>query len=169
MPFREALRSLFGLFPVAVPLALLIVVTFLFSKRPEWRFALALVAASLAILVLWMGLKRHLAPSNFSERKDFLQLLAQIVGGAALVIGLFFTWWNLRTTQKATTHSLENAQRTLAVSQEGQITERFTRAIENWGTKKLRSDWVESTRLSESQMIRRKTTGQSLKFYRPLS
>ncbi len=52
--------------------------------------------------------------------------LAQILGGIVLLAGLFFTWGQLKTTQ-------EN----LRVSQEGQITERFTRAIDQLGNDKL--------------------------------
>jgi hypothetical protein len=45
--------------------------------------------------------------------------VAQIVAGAALLSGLYFTW------------------RTLQVNREGQITERFTRAIDQLGSKEL--------------------------------
>jgi Pentapeptide repeats (8 copies) len=45
--------------------------------------------------------------------------LAQILAGTALLSGLYFTW------------------RTLQVNREGQITERFTRAIEQLGSEKL--------------------------------
>jgi uncharacterized protein YjbI with pentapeptide repeats len=65
----------------------------------------------LVVLVLWWFVR----PTSVSQRKDFVQTVAQIVGGAALLSGLYFTW------------------RGLQVNREGQITERFTRAIEQLG------------------------------------
>lgn len=49
-----------------------------------------------------------------------------IVGGSALLFGLYFTARNLQLNQ-----------RTVQVSQEGQITERFTRAIDQLGSDKM--------------------------------
>ena len=50
-----------------------------------------------------------------SDKKDLVLALAQILAGTALLSGLYFTW------------------RTLQVNREGQITERFTRAIDQLG------------------------------------
>lgn len=50
---------------------------------------------------------------------QFIATLAQIVGGVALLLGLYFTWGNLITAR------------------EGQITERFTRAVDQLGSEKL--------------------------------
>src|SRR5215203_1072506 len=71
--------------------------------------ALALFAAVGGILV-W-----HIAPSGAAEKQALVVTLAQILGGTALLSGLYFTW------------------RTLQVNREGQITERFTRAIDQLG------------------------------------
>src|SRR5215213_5811411 len=71
--------------------------------------ALALFAAVSSILV-W-----YIAPSGAAEKQALVVTLAQILGGTALLSGLYFTW------------------RTLQVNREGQITERFTRAIEQLG------------------------------------
>jgi uncharacterized protein YjbI with pentapeptide repeats len=72
-------------------------------------------------LGLFIALKSYIAPlpTEFSQRKEFIQLLAQILGGALLLIGLYLTW------------------RRVEVAQEGQITERFTRAIDQLGSEKL--------------------------------
>jgi hypothetical protein len=82
-----------------------------------------LVPGIIVILVLglYILLKSHIAPSptDFSQRKEFIQLLAQILGGALLLIGLYLTW------------------RRVEVAQEGQITERFTRAIDQLGSDRL--------------------------------
>jgi hypothetical protein len=50
---------------------------------------------------------------------DVLKTTAQILGGGALLAGLYFTWKNVQMLQ------------------EGQITERFTRSIEHLGSDKL--------------------------------
>jgi hypothetical protein len=71
--------------------------------------ALALFAGVVGILV-W-----YIAPSGAAEKQALVVTLAQILGGTALLSGLYFTW------------------RTLQVNREGQITERFTRAIEQLG------------------------------------
>ncbi|MFH1141500.1 MAG: hypothetical protein V1724_07575, partial [Chloroflexota bacterium] len=74
---------------------------------------LALLPA--AALLLWHTMQ----PSDFPERKEVIVLLAQ---GLAIIVGasaLFFTW------------------RRIQISQEGQITERFTRAIQQLGDPKL--------------------------------
>jgi hypothetical protein len=52
------------------------------------------------------------------------------VGGIAVLAGLYFTWANLQITQ-------ETATRNQAIAQEGQITDRFTKAIAQLGDAKL--------------------------------
>jgi hypothetical protein len=75
---------------------------------------LAVVVALLFLLLNW-----YVAPTKPSERKDLVLALAQILAGTALLSGLYFTW------------------RTLQVNREGQITERFTRAIDQLGSNEL--------------------------------
>src|SRR5215208_7788629 len=67
------------------------------------------------VVLLFLILNWYVAPTKPSERKDLVLALAQILGGTALLSGLYFTW------------------RTLRVNREGQITERFTRAIDQLG------------------------------------
>jgi hypothetical protein len=67
------------------------------------------------VVLLFLVLNWYVAPTQPGERKDLVLAVAQILGGAALLSGLYFTW------------------RTLQVNREGQITERFTRAIDQLG------------------------------------
>jgi hypothetical protein len=81
--------------------------------------------------------KRELTQKEFYElqnniRQTFVQalgLLGGLIGGAALLGGLYFTAQTLRTSQK----TLQVNQETLQTTQQGQITERFTKAIEQLG------------------------------------
>jgi len=57
---------------------------------------------------------------------QFRFTLAQILGGGAVAIGIYFAWTNFIV-----------AQETLKVAQENQITERFTRAIDQLGNEKM--------------------------------
>lgn len=86
------------------------------------------LGGSLGVLGLWLLLWKvpQWQTTDVLERKDQLDLetkarqsLAQIVGGAALLLGLYFT------------------SQTLNVSREGQITDRFTKAITQLGDDKL--------------------------------
>jgi hypothetical protein len=73
--------------------------------------------------------------------------LAQVFGGSAVGISLYYTWRriaiaeeDLKTTQENLKITQEIAQNNLKISQEGQITERFTRAIDQLGNRQLRLD-----------------------------
>ncbi len=68
------------------------------------------VVALLLVFLDW-----YINPTEASDKKDLILATAQILAGTALLSGLYFTW------------------RTLQVNREGQITERFTRAIEQLG------------------------------------
>jgi Pentapeptide repeats (8 copies) len=93
------------------------------------------VALSLAGL---SGLKWYLSPDNalsIVERRDLVQglasagqALAVFLTGAVGLIGLFFTWQNTRQARASTL-------RTLQLTEQGQITERFTRAVEQLGAR----------------------------------
>jgi hypothetical protein len=92
----------------------------------------------LLLFMLWKIPKRQ--ASGVEDIKDRLtvenaarQTLAEIVGGAVLIAGLFFTWANLKITQETATKSQEIATRSLEIAREGQITDRFTKAIEQLG------------------------------------
>lgn len=69
----------------------------------------------LVVVSAWLVIKWYIRPRTSEEKRGAVTLLFQIIGGTAFLIGVYFTWQQLLTTQQ------------------GQITERFTRAIEQLG------------------------------------
>jgi hypothetical protein len=82
------------------------------------RFLGVLALFSVLVGTLLVVLDWYIAPSGAEQKQALVVTLAQILGGAALLSGLYFTW------------------RTLQVNREGQITERYTRAIDQLGSEK---------------------------------
>lgn len=70
----------------------------------------------------WAFIKWYIQPTSPDERKEVLSLLLQTLGGVAFVLGGWFTW-----------QQLVNSREELHTTQQGQITERFTRAVEQLG------------------------------------
>lgn len=83
------------------------------------------LAAAAAVLVLvaavgaWRAANGYVNPRTPEHHTALLATAAQIFGGAILLVGLYFTGRNLQ------------------VNREGQITERFTRAIDQLGSDRL--------------------------------
>jgi hypothetical protein len=98
----------------------------------EHLLAVTILGGCLLILVLvwlpkWQAARPDLtAKERFEVENDARKTFAEIVGGAALLAGLYFTWANLQVTQ-------ENATRDREITREGQVTERFTKAIDQLG------------------------------------
>src|SRR5215208_6966920 len=84
------------------------------------RALVGIVLYILLLFLLWWFIKPD--PGDATQKKDFAQLMAQIAGGLALLFGLYFTW-----------RRVEISQRTLETQQDQQVTERFTRAIDQLG------------------------------------
>ncbi len=59
--------------------------------------------------------------------------IAQILGGFALLLGLYFTYQNVKVAQD----NAKIAQRNLWLTEEGNITDRFSKAVELLGSDKL--------------------------------
>lgn len=111
--------------------------------------------------------------------------LAQILGGVAIGIGLYYTWRritiaeedlkvtqenlkvaqdNLKVTQDNLEATQKVAQDNLKVAQESQITERFTRAVDQLGSKELEIRLGGIYALERMLMNQRKITGRLWKF-----
>jgi hypothetical protein len=90
----------------------------------DWLVPLGLCSALALVLAVptWLIIKRYIQPSTAEERKDAITLLFQIIGGVAFLLGAYFTW-----------QQLINSRDELKSSREGQITERYTRAIDQLG------------------------------------
>jgi hypothetical protein len=73
-----------------------------------------------------VGLWAFVRPTDPTEKKDFLQAVGVLFAGLVGLGGLYFTWRNLSQTRQTTLRTLELTER-------GQITERFTRAIDQLG------------------------------------
>jgi hypothetical protein len=114
------------------------------SLSPKYRHALVVVGGiagyALFGLILWWLLDSYIdpnaapapsnaapAPSSISTaKKDLMQAWSFVMAGVAGVIGIYFTWQNLKHTQHST-------QDTLEITKRGQDTERFTRAVDQLG------------------------------------
>jgi hypothetical protein len=83
--------------------------------RRTWRVLGVVALFAIVVALLFLLLNWYVAPTKLSDKKDLVLALAQILGGTALLSGIYFTW------------------RTLQVNREGQITDRFTRAIDQLG------------------------------------
>ena len=131
---------------------LTVALAFVLRKFPFLRLATALVATSVFLIVLlWLFPKWQVrsivgldSRDRFDRENEARKTLSQILGGLILLIGFYFTWQNLKATQEnleATKHSQakaeEAAQQNLYIAQEGQITDRFTKAIAQLGDTKL--------------------------------
>lgn len=82
---------------------------------------------------MWVLLYGYVNPQTSQDKKEFLLLIAQSIAGMALIGGLFFTWWNMDIARDTTAKNLQIANETLRIAQDGQITERFSRAIDQLG------------------------------------
>ncbi len=87
--------------------------------------------ALIALVILWKvpqwqveRVRRLDAKERFDRVNEARKTLATILGGAAFLVGGFFTWQNIKLAQDAASTS----QRALEVSREGQITDRFSKA-----------------------------------------
>ncbi len=89
-----------------------------------------IVALALLLLVPEIQgryLADNVAPEDIPALVDeYRRTMAQILAGVALLGGLYLTWRRIGA-----------AERTVEVTQDGQITERFTRAIEQLGNEKI--------------------------------
>lgn len=86
-----------------------------------------IIGIVLGIMLIVMGLWWFIEPSTATEKKDFVQAVGILLAGLGGIVGLYFTWKNLEQTRM-------NTQKTLELTEQGQITERFTRAIDQLGS-----------------------------------
>ena len=118
------------------------------SEHPRWFksiVALLLGAAIFGLCVvlqyLWASPvaslpKDQLAADNVlrANRIQVIATVVQSLGGLAVLVGIYFAWANLKTTQDAQKTTQRNQAETLRLTNEGQITDRFTRAIDQLGS-----------------------------------
>ncbi|HEY1475021.1 MAG TPA: pentapeptide repeat-containing protein [Pseudolabrys sp.] len=100
----------------------------------KWLWT-GIAAAVVLSCVLAFSAWTYVQPQTASERKELLLLITQIVGGGALLVSLIFTWWNLNLTQQTAIQNIENARETLRISEDGQVTDRFAKAIDQLGNR----------------------------------
>jgi hypothetical protein len=87
-----------------------------------------------------IGTRLVYKPPNSGQKKDLVQALGLITAGVAGAVGIYFTWRGQRLTRQAqeenqwnTLQQLEQTRNEYDLSRRGQITERFTRAIDQLG------------------------------------
>jgi hypothetical protein len=107
-------------------------------------FGAGITAYLLFGLALWLLLDWYISPQDSTQKKDLIQALSLIMAGVAGAIGVYATWQNFqqgkeslqvaRAGQKSTEDS---TRRSLELSQKGQITERFTKAVDQLGDDKI--------------------------------
>lgn len=100
-------------FPVILVLVILAIFIVALWKIPQWQ-----------VSNLSYGINDSIKLAELEDK--FRSTIAQILGGFVIVIGLYLTHRRVSATEK-----------NLLVTQEGQITERFTRAIEHLGKDQL--------------------------------
>lgn len=135
--------------------AITIILALMWLTSPWTKFAdygltreiaifLVLMLALLTILtiVLSMLLWKHLKPRKFEEKKDFILLIAQILGGLTIIVSLFSTWRGLLDTQRQIRNTEQQvhetkllAQATLDNTLKQQLAERYAKAIDQLAQK----------------------------------
>jgi hypothetical protein len=95
-------------------------------------FSVATLLPTIAAILLvtrWYQNASLLTPKDrITTELDVLKTLAQLLGGVVLLIGIYFTWKNISATNK-----------NLEIAQDGQVFERFNKAIEHIGKENIQA------------------------------
>jgi uncharacterized protein YjbI with pentapeptide repeats len=97
------------------------------------------------LVILWIIPELQITPwATTLDPKDYVQAknnaratLAQIIGGLILLVGAYITWRNMKLMEASLKQTQDATQENLKLSREGQITERFSKAISQLGDEKL--------------------------------
>ena len=131
---------------------------------------LSVVLLSLLIIIPYSQVNYHGIDNATQEatlENQYRATLAQILGGVAVGIGIYFAWGNLKVAQVTLESNQKKAQKSLEVSQEGQITELFTRAIDQLGATNKNGDPAVEIRLGGIYALKR-IANESKKDYWPI-
>jgi hypothetical protein len=168
--WKEKLKSnlWWGLLAVAVAAtAGFFAAVFWYHPAPTTRER-ALLLIGGASIVAWIGLGLWKIPqwqarnapeeegkSEFDIENEARNTLGEIVSGLGVVAGLLFTWYQISDTRNAT-------ERSLQTTQQGQITARFTQAIDQLGNDKV------DVRVGGIYSLERIAQDAPNEFYRPV-
>ncbi len=94
----------------------------IFLDSLGWPVAFSVGFIIVVAVLAWLVIKWYIGPKTAEERKEAISLLFQILGGAAFLFGVYLTWQQLLISRDM-----------LNTTQQGQITERLTRAVEQLG------------------------------------
>jgi hypothetical protein len=82
--------------------------------------------------------KRHeLQDSRLKLQNDVRTTLLQGLGGLAVLVGVFFTYRQVQMSRRQLEHTIESNRQQHELDRQGQVTERFTRAIDQLGSAQL--------------------------------
>jgi hypothetical protein len=117
------------------------VLLILYLEMPDERFATGVISIAITIIaVLWLGPKLQIAhlkklkpEERFQQENEARKTLAQIIGGVIVLGGLYYTGENIKIAQKSADNTQEATAETIELTRQGQITERFTKAVEQLG------------------------------------
>jgi Pentapeptide repeats (8 copies) len=102
----------------------------------EHRAVVVLAVSVATLLVFAIVILPPLLAGGDDSENDVRSTLLQGLAGLFLAAGLYFTAQTLRLNRESAERTSESAERTYRLEREGQITERFTRAIEQLGDEK---------------------------------
>jgi hypothetical protein len=89
----------------------------------------------LVSLILWDILLYYLKPTNFENKKDFIDLLVKIIGGTTLLITLFTAWKSIKDTQVQLEQNRKQFEENQLTTDRQKRDERFFDAIKTLETK----------------------------------
>jgi hypothetical protein len=102
------------------------------------------VGVAILVFILWRGPKwqigylKNITPEvRLDKENEARKTLAQIIGGLFVLVGAWLTLRSLQLAERSQRQSQQNAEETLRITQEGQITDRFTNAITQLGDQNL--------------------------------
>jgi len=119
----------------------ILIILILFLTMRSQGVAIGVIGITLGVIgVLWLGPKlqvahlKNLKPEErFQQENEARRTFAQVIGGIILIGGLFYTGENIKIAQKSADDSQKAATESRELTRQGQITERFTKAVEQLG------------------------------------
>jgi pentapeptide repeat protein len=146
LPTQMTTRRYLGVSLTLLTVAIANIVSIIWlPKASNGRLAIGIVSAALvASLVLWLVPKwqvrvlTSLKPNElFEHENEARKTLAQILGGIVVLAGLYYTSENIKIAQRAADEAQRAAIESRELTRQGQITDRFTKAVEQLGKEEV--------------------------------